>query len=85
MKYKVGDKVRVAMLEDDTYYFSSACSIPLRANSIMCALSGQVVTISAVKNVAGAYHIAEDLGSFYWSEEMFTGLSNNKYRIKGGI
>lgn len=72
MKYKVGDKVRVRSdLEagcdyGDRYFYSD-----------MANFIGKTVTIKKV-HVDGNFSIVEDFGNYYWVDEMFEGLVEEK-------
>ena len=77
MKYKVGDKVLIKSV--DWYYknrdkieqvdCSGTCFI-----KSMVTFCGQVVTISSVQPSLEFYHIKEDGGTFYWTDEMIEGI-----------
>ena len=64
MKYKVGDKVLIKSVD-----CSGTCFI-----KSMVTFCGQVVTISSVQPSLEFYHIKEDGGTFYWTDEMIEGI-----------
>ena len=83
--YKVGDTVSVISREkyeelkgrcdridadklDGRYSFTGAMSL----------LCGETVTIKAVDPLDGTYVVKEDVGQNWWSDTMFTGLSDKK-------
>ena len=83
--YKVGDTVSVISREK----YEELKSRNGRINSnkldggysftcVMSLLCGETVTIKAVDPLDGTYTIKEDVGQNWWSDAMFTGLSDKK-------
>ncbi len=71
MKYNVNDKVRVRKdLKCGNYY--GRCYV----NDVMEEFAGKVVTISSVFEKIERYEVKEDKKGWYWSEEMFEGLTS---------
>lgn len=69
-KYKVGDKVRVRsdLVLSETYGGAFV-------TEEMMSFLGKEVTISYVDNSDGTYHIEEISYHWWWTDEMFEGLS----------
>lgn len=81
--YKVGDTVSV--ISREKYEELKSRNGRINSNkldgrysftSVMAVLCGETVTIEAVDPLDGTYTIKEDVGQNWWSDAMFTGLSD---------
>jgi hypothetical protein len=78
MKYKVGDKVRViSILKAGEKYGDK------KFTKCMEKYRGEVVTISKV--YCNRYCIKEDYEGWYWTDEMFEGLAEDKLTAEEAI
>ena len=84
MKYKVGDKVRVKSLEwynDNKDKYSYVKCVHENFTKDMSKYCGDVVTIKRFYfssfNDTTTYNIAEDDGSYTWTDDMFEGLAED--------
>ena len=74
MKYKVGDKVLIKSVDKNRDKIEQVdCSGTCFIKS-MVTFCGQVVTISSVQPSLEFYHIKEDDGTFFWTDEMIEGI-----------
>lgn len=71
MKYKVGDKVRIAQIYEDQYWYGEEGCSELGVNEDMEELSGEVATITHA--CKGYYRINLDQNEFMWVANMFEG------------
>ena len=79
--YQVGDKVIVRddlSCIDYAMYDTGNPRMMIVVDE-MCSFRGREVTITEITNTyeGDFYHIAEDNGDFYWSDDMFSGLADD--------
>lgn len=79
MKYKIGDKARVREDLKEGVVRKKGIS-GIRVNDEMLMYRGKEVTITAI-DADGDYHIREDCGEWFWSDEMLEPILNEKIVI----
>lgn len=71
MKYKVGDKVKIAQIYEDQYWHGEEDCGPVGVNEDMEELSGGIAKITHACD--GYYRIDLDQNVFMWVANMFEG------------
>lgn len=71
MKYKVGDRVKIAQIYEDQYWYGEGSCGEVGVNEEMEELSGGIAKITHVCD--GHYRIDLDRNVFMWVANMFEG------------
>lgn len=80
-KYKVGDKVivREDLIKGDQYYMENTGKRDVVVEA-MLKFRGKTVTINRTTTL-GEYKISEDGAEWNWTDEMFSGLANEHWKV----